>query len=415
MTNKIFLARLLGPANFGIYVILFKICEVAGMLSLLGTNIVIVKLVGIHAGAKDWGKLKGILQSVTKIVFLSSIAMVLVIYAIKQPISSILFKSDQLCKIVFFLVAIIPLQNSLLIIKETFRGWQDLKTASFLPVLQQLTFFILITYLSFQLIPTIQNILTALIIGISFSLTVGLLLLLRKLPKGLHAQPIKSLKILKESLPMMITRGSLLVITSMDIYVLGIYTDPSEVGIYGIVSSLAALIVFSLGIINEVTPSMIAHYNAQKDFKTMGYIIRFTSTLGALFSIPVLILLFLFGEQILSILMGSQYANGVIVLKFLAMSQLINAITGSCGYLLQMTGHHMVLMKISIFCGILNLFLNIFLVQHFGKEGVAAATAFSITAQSTITMLVAYRKTGILSLASIKMLKEIFIMVRRYI
>jgi len=416
MVNNILLARLFGPANFGVYTLFLKTCNVAGMLSQLGTNAVIVKFAGIASGAGEWGRLKGILLSTFRIVITSSAVMVLIIGMTKQLLAIKLFDSPELYKILIFSALIIPLQNGLLLVKETFRGLQDLKTASLLPVLQQSVLLMLLILLLLKCMTTIQSVLVALGAGIFCSLAAALFVLQRRLLKwSSKPEKIKTSSILKESLPMMITRGSLLVIASMDIYVLGIYTNPTEVGIYGVVNSLADITVFSLGIINQVIPAMIAHYNAQKDFKTLSYVVRFASTLGAFFSVPALIFLILFGKYILVVLFGPQYACGVIALNFLAISQLFNSVSGLCGYMLQMTGYHMVLTRISVFCGLLNFVLNIVLVQYFGKEGVAAATAFSLIVQNTLTLITARRKTGIWTLASVEIGKEIVKQGRRYL
>lgn len=407
VANNIILARLLGPAYFGIYKIFLKICNVAGVLSQLGTNAVIVKLVGITAGTGDWGRLKGILHSTFRIMIISSSVMVLIICAYKQPLALKVFHSQELYKLLVFVVVVLPVQNGLLLTREVFRGLQDLKTSSFLPVLQQLILLISLLVLYFRIIPSMKNILFAFSISIFCSLTAGLFILYLRTSQWL-AEKVSPVSILQESMPMMITRGSFLVIDSMDVFVLGIYTNSTEVGIYSVVGTLAASTIFSLGIMNQVIPAMIAHYNAQKDLKTLSYVVRFASTLGALFSIPVLILLICFGKHILYFLFGPQYISGVKALNFLVIGQLVNSITGSCENMLQMTGLHMVLMRISIICGLLNLVLNISLVRYFGKEGVAAATAISLIAQNVLITIMVYKKTGILTLASIEITGDIF-------
>jgi len=379
---------------------------VAEIFSQLGTNIIIVKLVGITAGAGEWGKLKGILQSTCRIITVSSIVMVLMLLLIKKPLALQIFNSAQLYQVLIFGAAIIPLNNGLLLVKETFRGLQDLRTASFLPVFQQLVLLIALLLLSYKLVFTLANVFVVLIISLFLSLLVGSFILQRRSAKW-KTEPVQTKNILKESLPMMVTKGFSLVWGSTDIFILGIYTNSTEVGIYGVVTALAATTLFSLGIINQVIPAMIAHYNAQKDFHTLSYVIRFASTIGAIFSIPFVLLLFLCGKYILNTIFGSDYAAGATALNLLAFGQLINSIAGSGGYVLQMIGHHIPYMKINISCGLLNIVLNILLARHFGKEGVAAATAISLIIQNILVVTTVYRKTGIWTMASPAMFMEI--------
>ena len=414
--NNVILARALGPANFGIYTLFLKICNIAGLLARVGTNDLIVKYVGITSGVEDWSKLKGYIRTVFQIMLIGSIVTVILISMLRQSLATNLFASFCLYQVLLFSVLVIPLQNGLLLTREIFRGLQDFKTASFLPVGQQTVFLGLIVLIIFLGMPNVQNIVIALSIGIFCSLVVALFRLRVRLSNW-HAKPekIKIPELLQESVPMMVTRGSLLFMSSTDIYVLGIYASPAEVGIYGVVSALAAITVFSFDIINQVIPTMIARYSAQKDFKTLSYVIRYASTLGVLFALPVLILVTCLGEFILTNIFGTQYAGGIIALYILLAGRLFTSFSGSTGYLLQMTGFHIILTRISVFCGLLNLLLNIALVQQFGKEGAAGATAISLVVQNFIVLVMAYRKTGIWALVSLAIVKDIVNQVWSYL
>lgn len=415
MAGNILLARLLGPAGFGLYNIFLKTCNAGGILSQLGTGASTVKLVGIAAGTGDWGRLKGVLHSTWRIVITSSIITALVLWCARRPLSLQVFNSSGLETILVFGVALIPLQNGLLLVRETFRGLQDLKTASLLPVLQQLVLLFALVILSLWAGTSVRSVLTAYCTGVLCALAAGLLLLRRR---AAHWPAVTCQTgagvILAESLPMMVTRGSLLIISSTDVLVLGAFAGPAEVGIYSVVSNLAATTVFSLGVINQVIPGMIAHYNAQKNVATLGYVARYASTAGALFSIPVFLVLLLLGQTVLEFFFGPRYSGGATALGFLITGQLINSLTGSCGYMLQMTGHHLTLMKISLASGLLNLVLNIVLAKLFLKEGVAAATAIALIFQNTCTVIMARRKTGIWTLASKSMALEMLKQAGRY-
>ena len=65
-------------------------------------------------------------------------------------------------------------------------------------------------------------------------------------------------------------------------------------------------------------------------------------------TIPVLILILLFSEFILSFF-GEQFVSGVLCLNILIAGQLINVLCGSVGYILNMTEHQNVFKWIIIF------------------------------------------------------------------
>ncbi len=412
--NKILLARLLGPTYWGIYTILLKICNIAEILSLLGTNTVILKLLGTAVGSGDWGRLKGTLTGIFRIIIVSSSAVAFIIYWSGDLIAIRFFHSRELYAVLVWGAVALPLRNCLLITVEAFRGLQDLKTASFLPVLQQVVFLMSLIFLHYNALASIHNALIAFFAGILCPLLAGLMILYHRTAPW-PSEKISPAGILRESLPMVVTRGSLLIMSNMDFYVLGLYAEPAEVGIYGVVSTLAATVVFPLNIFNQVIPAMLAHYNAQNDYQRLAYVVRFASTLGTMFSAPIFILLMLFDKHMLNLYFGYHYSSGTGALYFLIAGQLVNSITGSCGYMLQMTGLHKLFMKISLTCGIINLILDFFMVRHFGKEGIAAATAFSLATQNILTMVVVYRKTGIWTMVSPKLLSDIAKQAGKYI
>jgi len=416
LANKVILARLLGPEFFGVYILFLKITDVASMFSQMGTSTVVLKLVGITAGARDWGKLKGALRSIACLVAVGSLTITLIILLLNRPLSIGVFKSEELYSIMFFCLAVIPLQNTHVLTSEIFRGLQDLKAASLLPVLRYLALLLLLICLWFWFSPTIYNVFAVFSASIFFATAVGLFLLRSRAKNWLvKTESVNSIQILSESLPMMVTKGSLIIMSSTDVYVLGACTDPTEVGIYGVVNSLAITTVFFLSVAEWVIPSMIAHYNAQKDIYSLKYLVRYASTLGALFTIPISIFLLVFGKQVLDVVFGAHYASGYLALAFLTLAQLIRSLVGSCGYVLQMTGYHVTFMKICLLSGITNLILNIILVNHFGKEGVAAATGFSLVMQTTLSLIFLYKKTGILTLASLSITKEIWLSAQKHV
>lgn len=404
--NKVLLARCLGPGPFGAYIIFLRICDLAGIFSLLGTKTLTVKLVGIAAGEKDWGMLKGTLRCIFKIVLISSLGTVLLIWLIRQPLCLKIFKSPDLFKMLIFCAGVIPLQNYLALIVETYKGLQDIKTASFLPVLHQLITLILLVLLWLGSVATIQNVMLALIAGLFVAPLAGLLILAKRV-KDWPSKRVGTSDILADSLPMLVTSGVVLLMTSTDVYVLGIYSNAVQVGIYGVASSLASVTFLSGNIINQVIPAMIAHFKAKKDMQNLKYVTRYATTISAMVSVPVFLVLFLFGRNILAVLFGPQYAGGAAALSFLILGQMVNTLTGSCDYFLQMTGLHVSFMKISIFSGFLNLALNIILVQYFGKEGVAASTAFSLVVQNVLSVFVVHRETGIWTFASLEIMFQI--------
>ena len=86
----------------------------------------------------------------------------------------------------------------------------------------------------------------------------------------------------------------------------------------------------------------------------------------------------LFKDIILGIF-GEEFNLGSTALIILCIGQLFNAICGPVGSILQMTGRQKAFQNILFIALIINITLNILLVEKHGINGVATATAISLT------------------------------------
>lgn len=84
-------------------------------------------------------------------------------------------------------------------------------------------------------------------------------------------------------------------------------------------------------------------------------------------------------------LFGSEFTVGYSALVILTVGQLVNALAGSVGFIMTMTGHQREAAWVTFGSTVLNISLNAILIPRFGIEGAATATAFT-TALMNIVM-----------------------------
>ncbi len=120
-------------------------------------------------------------------------------------------------------------------------------------MLQQLISLILLVFLWLGSAATIQNVLLAVVAGLLFAPLAGLLIFAKRL-KDWPSKKVGTSGILADSLPMLVTSGVVLLMTSTDIYVLGIFSNAVQVGIYGVASSLASVTFLSGNVIKPGNP-----------------------------------------------------------------------------------------------------------------------------------------------------------------
>jgi O-antigen/teichoic acid export membrane protein len=111
-------------------------------------------------------------------------------------------------------------------------------------------------------------------------------------------------------------------------------------------------------------------------------------------TLPLFFLIFLFSPMILSIY-GPEFKDADLILKILAIGQLINVSTGSVGYLLMMSGHEKLLRNAAVLSACVSLVLNLVLIRQLGVVGAAISTAVALSIQNIVAAWLVYRKLGI--------------------
>jgi O-antigen/teichoic acid export membrane protein len=86
--------------------------------------------------------------------------------------------------------------------------------------------------------------------------------------------------------------------------------------------------------------------------------------------------------------------TAVLVLLILSAAKLTAVWSGSCGLVLQFTGHQSSMLRVSVLTSPLFFVVAILATQRYGPVGVACAAGATTTLQNVIMVLLAKKKTG---------------------
>jgi O-antigen/teichoic acid export membrane protein len=225
----------------------------------------------------------------------------------------------------------------------------------------------------------------------------GLYLFLRHRPPELaDTEPRFTTSIwLKSSIPFGLTAGLQLINGRTDILLLGIFRPDAEVGIYNVAVQIAALVIFGLRVVNAIQAPHIAHLYAEGDMQRLQKMITKSSRAVLTTTVPIVLVIMVFGDEIIRIAFGGEYRGAYIPLVILSVGQLINASMGSVANLLNMTGHERDTTR-SIFIGaVVNLTLGISLTPNWGMTGAAIATAATLVTWNVVMWRKVYLRLGI--------------------
>jgi O-antigen/teichoic acid export membrane protein len=163
-------------------------------------------------------------------------------------------------------------------------------------------------------------------------------------------------------------------VSQADKILLGFYLNPTLVGIYVVASTLSAIIPLILQSVNQIFAPVIAdlHAQARKDVLERLFQTLTKWVLGL--TLPLACVIIAFAIPLMRIF-GRGFEAGWPVLVIGAVGQVVNCGVGSVGYLLLMSGNQRRLMRVQFVMVGVSLLMNITLIPVFGVVGAALASA----------------------------------------
>jgi len=178
-------------------------------------------------------------------------------------------------------------------------------------------------------------------------------------------------------------------VSQADKILLGLYLNPSLVGIYVVASSLSALIPLILQSVNQIFAPVIADLHSRKRHDVLQRVFQSVTKWVLGLTLPLAFVVIAFAVPLMRIF-GPAFEPGWPVLVIGAVGQVVNCAVGSVGYLLLMSGNQNRFMKIQFAMVGVSLAINIGLIPVLGVVGAALAAA-AVNAASNIWCLMEVR------------------------
>ena len=171
----------------------------------------------------------------------------------------------------------------------------------------------------------------------------------------------------------------------------------AELGLFRAAQQLGTAVSFVLVALNAVFPPRFAALYHRGDLTGLGRLARQGALFGTLLAAPLLVVLMLVPEWVLTWL-GEGFAGAASLLRLIALAQLVNVLCGSVGFVLNMSGHEKLMRNISLICATLSLTLFLVLIPGFGAFGAALALAITLVAQNLLAVWYVWRRLGVWTL-----------------
>lgn len=204
-------------------------------------------------------------------------------------------------------------------------------------------------------------------------------------------------KLMRVSFPMLLSGSYTLLLTWTSTLVLGIYRPEADVGIYHVVTKVAAILTFTLTAVNSISASKFSESYSTGDMEAFTRVTSYCKRLIFWTTVPIGIVLFLFPRPIIG-LFGNGIKEGARALTLILIGYFINAISGPVGTILLMTKHQVAYQNIILSGAIVNIVLSFILIPSYGIEGASVASSVGMTIWNIVSVFYVKKKFNIWTL-----------------
>ena len=179
---------------------------------------------------------------------------------------------------------------------------------------------------------------------------------------------------------------------------LGAWSSAAEVALFATAQRTSMLTSFILVAVNAIAAPKFAEAFKQGNFDQIKAVALSSSRLMTLAALPIVVFMITFAPWLMG-LFGSEFIEATNILRILAIGQFVNVITGSVGYLLQMTGHERVLRNNMAISSLILVIGSMVAIPLYGVVGAAIVTAIAISTQNLLCVFQVNKKLGFNTLA----------------
>jgi len=204
-------------------------------------------------------------------------------------------------------------------------------------------------------------------------------------------------EMLRVSLPMLTSNSLMNLMGWVDTIMLGIYRSAGDVGVYNIAIKIALITKVTLTAINSISAPKFAEYHSLNDIPSLAKTSQYATMLIFWTSAPIMVFI-LMAPQFCMGFFGEEFRVGALALIILTIGQFIASISGSVGYILNLTGNQVLQQNITMVSVVLNIVLNVLLIPPYGITGAAIASAAGLIVRNLLSVYYIKKKFNFITI-----------------
>jgi O-antigen/teichoic acid export membrane protein len=179
--------------------------------------------------------------------------------------------------------------------------------------------------------------------------------------------------------------------------IVGFFLASEQVAELNIAQRLAQMVTFFLMSFNGVVAPRFAALNSKNNHQQLRLLAQRSAFLLAIATVPVVLVSIIFGKYILAFF-GPDYIAAYPVLLIIMCGQFVNAMTGSVGFLLNMTNHENVMRNVVIASSVFSVISAALGTMFFGVMGAAIAISLTVVLNNLSAAYFVFRCLGFVTI-----------------
>lgn len=389
----------LGPESYGIITLAASFVAVLATLSTLGLNNGVIRYAPYYHSRNENKKVKGAINFSLKTSLITGIIVGAIIFIFSGFISKTFFPNfnQTTLPLALKIVAmIIPPTAALFILFASFEAFRVLKyelyTKNIFEGAFKLAFTALAIYLGYTIIGAMAVYLAAVVGSMILAFYYFRKHILPIIKTGTKPEKVNK-ELMQYSLPLLLSGMCMILLLSVDTWLIGYYRTATEVGIYNAAMPTAQMLYTLPTILLILFLPVLTELYAKGDKEEFKTVYKSTTKWIFLVNIPLLAIFLIFPKELINMLFGASYMSGTTTFMILSAGFFTASIFMTSERMLMAVNKTKFILGGYATILILNTTLNLHLIPKYGINGAAIASASSYILLSIIFLTGSYKST----------------------
>ncbi len=395
---KVYLARVLGPEDLGLYALGATLIGFLGIFNTLGLPQSAVRFVASYRAAGKFKELHALLWRGAGLLLAANVVLAAVLLTFGRVVAVRFYHSPALVRYLplFALIMLFAVVSGFY--GKVLAGYRDIKQrtwiVNFVGTPLNMVFAILLISVGLGLRGyLIAQVLSTAIVCVCLFVAVW-----RITPGAARFLGQSGSNPEKEVWSFSVTMVSIgfleFLMSQVDKVGLGFYLGARQVGIYSVAAALVAYVPLVLSSINQIFAPTISDLHTRGEISMLGRLFQSLTKWAIGLTLPLAMVVIVFARPLMGIF-GTDFERGWPILVIGTLGQLVNCGVGSVGYLLLMSGNEKRLIRIQTAMAVVMVVCSAALIPVFGILGAAAAAAITNIGVNLWNLLEVRRTLGI--------------------